>query len=110
MDKVIKDSWEKVEIMIESRFGEKLDVQSIVFIIGLQELNKPYAKYTKDQKVEIMHIGTCALLLPFGYYQLDYIDEDGWPHYSNTKKIPLHEGENQELLLKKAIIQYLKIT
>ena len=105
MEEVLKKEWIKVEELIVERFGEKLDEQTILFLIGLQELGKGMGAYKKEEKVDIMHIGVCTVLSKYGYYQKIGDDNDGWPHFKNIKKLPNEiQGEDQQNFLKKAII------
>lgn len=110
MEKELNDKWGKVEKMVLSRFGEKLDVQTILFIIGLQELGKNQSNFKKEEKVDVIHIGVCTILSQFGYYKFLGKDNDGWPHFKNIKKLPSTAvGEPQEFLIKKGIIAYFNI-
>ncbi|MBL4670338.1 MAG: hypothetical protein HRT73_07295 [Flavobacteriales bacterium] len=103
----LEEKWNSVQKMVFKRFGEKLDEQTILFIIGLQELGKGEADYKKEEKLDIIHIGVCTALIPFGYYQSIGKDDDGWPHFKNIKKLPNEiQGEAQESLLKQAIIKH----
>lgn len=103
----LNENWSKIEALVSERFGEKLDVQTILFIIGLQELGMGSSKYAKEEKIDIIHIGICTVLLPYGYYQFIGKDDDGWPHFKNIKKLP-HQmtGELQDNFIKEAIIAY----
>ena len=110
MNKTINEEWLKVQKMVFRRFGEKLDEQTILFIIGLQELGKEGSEYKKEEKVDIIHIGICTVLSKYGYYQFIGNDDDGWPHFKNIKQLPNEmQGENQELLLKRGIIDYFNL-
>lgn len=106
MDYVFEKAWQETMKMIEGRFGEKLDYSAIIFIIGLQELGKDYQSYKKDQKLEIMHIGVCSLLAPYGYYEFEGRDEEGWPHFKRTEALPSLNPNEQEMLMKRAIVDY----
>lgn len=110
MDKeTLSVDWEKAQLMVKERFGEKLDEQTILYIIGLQELKKSHTTYTKEEKLDIIHIGVCSVLSQYGYYQLIGLDDEGWPHFKNIKKIPNEmQGENQTALIRKGIIDYFK--
>ncbi len=104
------NSWDKVQVMVEQRFGEKLDEQTILFIIGLQELGKGMQQYKKEEKLDIIHIGICTVLTPFGYYKFIGNDDEGWPHFKNIKKLPNDlQGESQKDLLQEAIIKYFNL-
>lgn len=110
MEMDINIEWIKVQLLMRKRFDEVLDVTSILYIIGLQELGKNHQLLKKEQKIDVIHIGTCTVLIPYGYYQKIGIDDDGWPHFKNIKKLPNEMvGELQENLMKKAIIEYLNL-
>jgi len=104
----LEKKWRDTVKDISQNFGEELDLQSILFLIGLQELNKGHQKLNKQKKLDVMHIAICVLLEPAGYYNFTGRDEDGWPHFDNVKKMPhLNEAE-QELMMKEAIIEYFQ--
>ena len=110
MDEALIDNWEKVQQLVTERFGEALDEQTILFIIGLQELNKGMKTYKKEEKLDIIHIGICTVLGKYGYYEFIGKDDDGWPHFKNIKKLPnTLKGELQENFLKQAIINYFEL-
>lgn len=110
MDEELLIKWKKVEELLEQRFDEKLDEQTILFIIGLQELGKRDTDYKKEEKLDIIHIGICTVLSKYGYYQFIGKDDEGWPHFKNIKKLPSEiQGEGQQTLLKQAIIDYFNL-
>ncbi|HEY8404127.1 MAG TPA: hypothetical protein VIK71_05905 [Flavobacteriales bacterium] len=106
MDYVFEKAWQDTVSRISASYGEKLDYAAILFLIGVQELNQDYQKFKKHQKVELIHIGICSVLAPYGYYKFIGRDEDGWPHFERTELLPHLNPEEQELLVKKAIIKY----
>ena len=73
-DEKLKEQWEEVVTLISNKFadGDTLDLDAIIYIIGLQELGKLNTNYKKDEKINLMHIAICRLLEPFGYYAFDY--------------------------------------
>ena len=109
MDQEFKNRWEKVKQITHKRFGEEIDLQAILFIIGLQELAHGHRKLTKDQKVDVLHIAVCTLLTPYGYYKYEGRDEDDWPHWSSTSKLPYLKQMEQEKLIKEAIMNYFGV-
>ncbi|MFK8267264.1 hypothetical protein [Capnocytophaga cynodegmi] len=107
-DEVLKARWEKVVEELSKTFaeGEKLDLEAIIYLVGIQELGQIKSKYKKDEKVNLMHIAICKLLEPYGYYKFDYTDSDGWPHYSLVEQLPALKAGEQSILMKEAIVQY----
>ena len=71
---------------------QKPDVETILFLIGIQELGDIKAKFTKEQKQDLMHVAVCTVLMPSGYYEIEGVDKDGWPHFKQLKAMP----ENNE--------------
>lgn len=107
MDYTFEKKWIETLKNAETAFDQPVDLQSLIFMIGIQELGKGAIKYSKDDKVAIMHIAICRLLEPYGYYELSGLDKDGWPHFEVKKKLPSLGAAEQERLMKEAIIDYL---
>ncbi len=104
----LKEEWKKLSSRLADIYGEEPDVQALLFLIGVQELGKGPIKYSKDEKQDLMHIAVCRLMSFFGYYELEGLDQDGWPHWKLVKKLPPLTLKEQDLLLKEAIIEYFK--
>lgn len=100
--------WELVEQFFEKNFDteKNVPVETMLFLIGVQELGSGKQKYTKDDKVNLLHIAVCRLLEPFGYFKFSHYDEDGYPHFEALQDLPELKPNEQQLLMKKAIIQY----
>jgi len=104
----VKSEWHNLVEKLGHRFSEEPDMDAIIFLIGLQELGKPYSKYKKDEKLEIMHVAICTLLEPYGFYEYLGLDEDGWPHWQLKEELPFLDEKQQNKLMADAIIDYFK--
>ena len=104
----MKTKWNnlKTKLSVDFSDNEIIDLDSIIFLIGLQELGQFQKRFNKQKKLEVIHIAVCKLLSDYGYYEFDYIDNDGWPHYKLIKKLPNLKAGEQTILMKKAIINY----
>jgi hypothetical protein len=104
----LKNKWIKILDILSIQFndGEPLDLENVIYLIGVQELGQTDSKFSKDQKLDLMHVAICRLLEPFGFYQFEYIDNDGWPHYKVMNKLPNLKSGEQTLLMKEAVINY----
>lgn len=107
-DEELKERWETVVKMLSDRFagGETLDLDAIIYLVGLQELGQLKRRFKKDEKLDLMHIAICRLLEPYGYYKFDYFDEQGWPHYHVVESLPTLKAGEQSILMKEAIVNY----
>ena len=93
----LKEDWDLVVQKVSDRFaeGERLDLDAIIYLIGVQELGLGAQKFKKDEKLNLMHIAICRLLEPYGYYEFDFFDDDKWPHYKTKDQLPtLKPGEH----------------
>jgi hypothetical protein len=106
MNDELEIKWKSLIKKLEQRFDGGLDLQSVLFLIGLQELGMGYRKLNKNQKVDVMHIAVCALLSQWGYYKFNGHDKDGWPHWQETEKLPFLKAKDQDKLIREAIIAY----
>ena len=104
----LKVQWEVLLNKLSDQFNAELDLQGILFLIGVQELGQGFKKFGKDQKQDLMHIATCRLLSVYGYYKLEGVDDEGWPHWKKTQSLPRMTLGEQDFLLKQSVIEYFK--
>lgn len=109
-DQKLKEEWEHILKNLSDRFGEGelLNIDAIIYLIGVQELGQGVREYKKEDKVNLMHIAICRLLEPFGYYEFDFFDNEGWPHYKVIEELPPLKTGEQTVLIKEAIVLYFK--
>ena len=104
----LQSRWWKLEEKLMERFDKKPDVETILFLIGIQELGDINAKFTKEQKQDLMHVAVCTVLMPSGYYEIEGVDKDGWPHFKQLKAMPEMNAFQQEAFLKDHILLYFQ--
>lgn len=103
--------WLRVKHFVKDKFkkGELPDLNTILMLIGIQELGQLRPKgFTKEEKQDLMHIATCTLLSQQGYYEFVGNDQDGWPHFEMIKPFTTKGVKDQEILLKQLITTYFK--
>ena len=104
------ERWKELVAQLSEKFGqgEELDLDAIIFLIGIQELGQGPGRFRKDAKIDLMHIAICRLLEPFGYYEFVGRDKDGWPHYELLESLPELKAGEQSVLMKQAILRYFE--
>ena len=100
--------WDRLQKKLKESFDGEMDYDSILFLIGLQELGKPFKKYKKDEKLEVMHVAICSLLEPYGFYEFMGKDDDGWPHWKLKENLPFLDAKQQNKLIIDSMIDYFK--
>ena len=104
----LKEKWDHLvrELSLQFADGDELNIDGVIYLIGVQELGQGHRSFKKDEKVNLMHIAICKLLEPYGYYEFDFFDEEGWPHYKTLTELPVLKPGEQSVLIKEAIIGY----
>lgn len=104
----LKERWKLLVEKLSAQFADNdpLDLDAIIYLVGVQELGQYHRKYKKDEKLDLMHIAICRLLEPYGYYEFDFFDEEGWPHYTIKEELPALKAGEQSVLMKEAIVGY----
>ncbi len=108
-DLEVERNWQSLLKEIERILGQKpKDLNGVLFLIGVQELGKGHQLFTKEQKQDLMHIAICKVLSYSGYYTLEGLDKDGWPHWKMIKKLPRFDLLEQEKLLRMHVMEYFE--
>lgn len=104
----IEKEWMQLIDRLKPMLGKEPNLDAILFLIGIQELGQGFKHFSKEEKQDLMHIGTCRVLSSSGYYSLEGTDQEGWPHWKLEKKLPAISLKEQEEMLKMHIIEYFE--
>ena len=107
-DKDFALRWYKVRNRVKEEFGQRPDLNAILFLIGMNEVGIVQEKWEKEEKQDLMHVALCKMLSTEGYYELLGHDGDGWPIYEPVKGVPKLALKDQDELLKRKIIEYFE--
>ena len=108
-DPELEFKWGKLLNEVEVKIGKRPeDMNAMLFLIGIQELGQGFRNYSKEEKQDLMHIAVCKVLCYSGFYELEGVDESGWPHWKNTKALPHFDLLEQENLLKTHVLEYFQ--
>lgn len=99
--------WLKVRHFIKDGFRTTSlpDLETILFLIGVQELDHVQTKFSKEEKMQLIHIGTARLLSEEDYFEYTGDDENGWPVWEPVRTMDFTEKEREDKL-KRLIIGY----
>jgi hypothetical protein len=95
----------ELELILEKK---PKDLNGVLFIVGMQELGQGAKRFSKEEKQDLMHIAICKVLSLSGYYELEGLDTEGWPHWKLVKKLPHFDLLEQEKLLKMHVLEYFE--
>jgi len=100
--------WLEVRHSIKDAMKKKKlpDLNTILLLIGVQEVGIIKPQFTKEEKQDLMHVAVCTLMSDLGYYRLAGKDEEGWPVWEHLKPIEVGAVGEQATLLQEQIIKY----
>lgn len=105
----LERNWQVLLETIKKNIGVKpKDLNGVLFLIGVQELGGGSRIFSKEEKQDLLHIAICKVLSLAGYYTLDGLDKEGWPHWKLIKKLPHFDLLEQEKLLKMHVLEYFE--
>jgi len=108
-DLQLEREWQALRLELKEVIGRKpKDLNGVLFLIGVQELGQGNRLFSKEEKQDLMHIAICKVLSLAGYYELEGLDEQGWPHWKAKKKMPHFDLLEQEKLLKMQVLEYFE--
>lgn len=94
-----------------TRLADQLKIENnlihFLFIIGIQESGEGFKHFTKDEKLDLIELGSTTLLAKHNFY-IEIETPGKMPFYVANPEKPLPETTKKALLLKKEIINYLE--
>ena len=67
----LNKKWDVVLLKLQKDIAEDIDLKGVLFLIGVQDLQKGIQNFTKEEKQDILHLAVCKLLTPYGYFKFD---------------------------------------
>lgn len=108
-DLELEKRWHVLLSHIEKELGKRpKDLNGVLFMIGVNELGRGPKTFNKEEKQDLLHIAICKVLSLSGYYELEGLDKQGWPHWKLIKKLPHFDLLEQEKLLKMHVLDYFQ--
>ena len=108
MENDLEVKFKELQNKLSIQFDGDLDVQRIIYLVGVQELGQGPKKYSKKEKMDLMHVAVCAILEPYGYFEYIGKDKDGWLHFEDKQKLPQLSNSQQLKLIKQGLIDYFE--
>jgi len=103
--------WLKVRHQIRDSFKVSVlpDLDTLLFLIGIQELGMPFQKFSKEEKIDLIKLAIATLLQDEGYFSFTGKILKGWPEFVQLKEFDITKKESEQLM-KIKIIHYFEAT
>ena len=106
----LKADWHNLLGKLSKQFpgNGDLDLDGVLLLIGTQELQMGFIKTQKDVKINLLHVGVCSVLEPYGYYEFEKRDDEVGRIFKFIKQLPALRAGEQSILMKQAVVNYFK--
>lgn len=102
----LQQKWIVLEDKLAAQLGHSPSMEDILFWIGLKEAGMPPRNVSEAERINIIQMAECTVLVPARYYQLYWVEDSGWPHYTQLERLPKMTAEEKKDFLQPYIIQY----
>lgn len=99
-----EQEYKAVEFQFIRRFQKKPSLEAMLLMIGFQECPSSTRKRDKEEKLDLINLGTLVVLEKLGFFRR--VNKPGeWPEFEPTEK---QSTEEKMSLMRQGIVRYFK--
>lgn len=104
----IPQNWLELCDRLESMFGIKVDLNGVLYLVGIRERGLVFQEYSKEEKFSLINLGSCTLYLEMGLTEITGTDKDGWPIFRQKAVLPEYPEERKQKILEDCAVKYFR--
>ena len=78
------DNWKVLCEHLSLMFGIDVDFSGVLFLVGIREGGFTFRKFPKEEKLNLINLGSCNLYLEMGLFELCGEDNEGWHNLTDS--------------------------
>ena len=102
------DTWNDLCERLSRMFGIDVDINGVLFLVGIRERGLTFQKFSKEEKLNLINLGSCTLYQEMGLIELNGEDHEGWPVFRQKALAPVIAEELKVKTLQDCAIKYFK--
>lgn len=102
----LQQRWLKLESKLTERLGNKPAMDDVLIFIGIRESGLPPKTFTEKEKIDLIQMAVCTILVPARYYEMMWVDDFGWPYFKEIQRLPAMTIEERAGFLKQYVVAY----
>lgn len=103
-----EQEWDMLVLKVSKHFKVSAEYEFILFVLGIQEMGWGFREYSKIEKMDLINVARCRVLVRAGYIKETGIDGDGFPIFEASSKVKSMMPSYQNQVIKKGLIEYFK--
>ena len=100
--------WDALILRLSKQFKVSANYEFILFMMGIQEMGIGFKEFSKTEKMDLINVARCRILLREGYIKETGVDGDGWPIFEPQPNLKSMMPSYQNQLIKKGILSYFQ--
>ena len=102
------NSWDDLCKELNSRFGIEVDLNGVLFLVGIRERGLTIEHFSKEEKTNLINLGSCTLFLEMGLLSRQGTDKEGWPIFHQNALAKVIPEELKQKTLQDCAIRYFQ--
>jgi len=102
------ENWKDLCEHLTGMFGIDVDLNGVLFLVGIRERGLTFQKFSKEEKLNLINLGSCTLYQEMGLLELSGEDDEGWPVFKQKTLAPVIAEELKLKTLQDCAIRYFK--
>jgi hypothetical protein len=102
----IEEQWLKFEKLLSEKMVNPSDLDEVLFFIGIRESGLPPKQFSETEKLRLKELGQHSILAMARYYELIWVDDQGWPHFRPLQHFPAMARLEKAEFFKPYLIMY----
>ena len=102
------DTWIELCERLSEMFGIQVDFNGVLFLVGIRERGLTIQQFTKDEKLNLINLGSCTLYKEMGLTEITGYDADGWPLFRQKALSSEIPEERKQKTLQDCALRYFR--
>ena len=99
-------NWTELCDHLGKQFDIDIDLNGVLFLVGIRERGLTFQRFTKEEKMSLIHLGSCTLYLEMGLIEKRGTGADGWPIFVQKTLAPAIPEERKHKVLQDCALRY----
>jgi hypothetical protein len=99
-------NWTDLCCHLGKQFDIDVDLNGVLFLVGIRERGLTFQPYSKEEKLNLINLGSCTLYQEMGLTESSGKDEEGWPIFKQKALAPVIPEERKHKVLQDCALRY----
>ena len=102
------DNWKDLCEYLSGMFGIDVDLNGVLFLVGIREKGLIFQQFSKEEKLNLINLGSCTFYKELELIELSGEDNVGWPVFRPKALASVIAEELKIKTLQDCAIKYFK--